>query len=63
MPALDDLIDPTLKKKMDLMKDLLIQSASAEVPFTPYLSKARNKKITKSAYQTHSQGLRPSPSR
>jgi len=43
----DDLVDPVLHKEMNLVHDLLAQNASAEVPFTPYLSKAHKKKIGK----------------
>jgi hypothetical protein len=45
-------VDPVLQKEMNLVQDLLAQSASAEVPFTPYLSMVQMKKIVKMAYQT-----------
>lgn len=51
----DDPIDPNLQRGLDLVQHLLIQGASVDVSFTPYLSKSQKKKITK-AYQTRSQG-------
>lgn len=41
---LDDPTDPNLHREMDLVQYLLIQGASAEVPFSPYLSKSKKKK-------------------
>jgi hypothetical protein len=52
----NDPVDPFLQKEMNLVQDLLAQSASAEVPFTPYFSMAQTKKIVKLAYQTRSKG-------
>jgi len=40
----DHPVDLVLQKEMNLVKDLLANSASAEVPFTPYLTKAHKKK-------------------
>ena len=52
----NDPVDPVLQKEMNLMKDLLANSATAEVPFTPYLTKAQKKKAVNVAYLTLSQG-------
>jgi len=57
----NDPIDLILHKEMALAKNLLEQSANAEVPFMPYVLKAQKKKITTVAYKTHSQSP-PSPS-
>lgn len=57
----DDDIDLIFQKEMDLAKNLLEQSANAEVQFMPYLLKAHKMKITTTAYKTRSQGP-PSPS-
>lgn len=53
----DDPIDPGLQKELNLVKDLLANTASTEVPlFTPYFTKAQKKKEVKVAYLTRSQG-------
>lgn len=56
----DDPVDPILQKKMNLVKDLLANSATTEVPFTPYLTNAQKKKVVKAAYLTRSKGPLPS---
>ena len=47
-------VDPTLQKKMDILKTWPAYSEVAEVCFATYLSKSQKKKISK--YQTRSQG-------
>jgi len=37
----DDPIDPNLQRELDLVQHLLIQGASTEVPFTPYILKSK----------------------
>jgi len=61
MAGLDDPMDSVLHKEINLVKDLLANSALTEVPLTPYLMKALKKKAAKETYITRSQGSPPSP--
>jgi len=56
-----DPVDPVLQKKMNLVKDLLVNNVTTDVPFTPYLTKALKKKAVEVAYITRSKGPPPSP--
>jgi hypothetical protein len=49
----DDAVDPMLQKELDSLNDLLVSSATTDIP-TPYFSKAQRKKAAKMAYSTRS---------
>jgi len=58
----DDPVDPVLQKELDSVNDLLLNSTTADIPFTPYLTKAQKKKesqASKVTYSTRSQGPPP----
>jgi hypothetical protein len=55
----DDPVDPVLQKEIELVKDSLMTGVTAEVPSTPYLTKAQKRKATKATYSTRSQGPPP----
>jgi len=59
MAGLDDPVDPMLQKEMEMVKDSLVNSVTAKVPYTPYLTKALKKKAAKAGYLTRSQGPLP----
>jgi len=44
MAGPDNPVDPVLQKEINLVKDLSANSATTEVPFTPYLTIGRRKK-------------------
>jgi len=44
MARSDDHVDPVLQKEMEMLKDSFMNSVTAEVSSTPYLTKAQKKK-------------------